>query len=522
MKKLMLLLAIVSPLLVSSQPCKEVVGYYAGWQWYDRNHLMNPQSVPYEKYSILTYAFFEPQSNGTLKISDPWGDKNQLLGPINWATAPAGYDTQYDFGNPDYHLPNQKLSDYAHQGGCELLVSVGGWTFSTHFPAIASDPLKRSTFAHDCNSIVEIYGLDGIDLDWEYPSNIIEKQNFTILLQQVRDSLDTLEIELNRELKLTIAAGASPTNISNVEWNSVKNIVDIINLMSYDFYGTWDPITNHNAPLYPSSINAQTGFSCSEAASNLLVAGVPSNQITLGLAWYGRSQMTVGPPDVYTAGTSMADMIHFGMDDGTPLYYNIQNSLSEFNYHWDSEAQVPFLTGTTTNSFVSFDDENSIEIKAQFINGQNLRGAIIWEISGDYIESTTTPGTIASTPLLDILNSTFCSGVTGCEETINEDSDGDGYTTCENDCDDNDPAVNPGAMENVFNNIDDDCDGEIDEGVVTGCMYVESSNYNPLANVDDGSCLFSSDPCQADLDGNGFINVADLLMFMAAFGSSCP
>ena len=147
---------------------------------------MNPQSVPYEKYSILTYAFFEPQPDGTLKISDPWGDKNQLLGPSNWAAAPVGYDTQYDFGNPAYHLPDQKLSDYAHQGGCELLLSVGGWTFSNNFPSIASDINKRNVFAHDCNTIVQLYGLDGIDIAWEYPANNLEKQNFTILLQKVR------------------------------------------------------------------------------------------------------------------------------------------------------------------------------------------------------------------------------------------------------------------------------------------------------------------------------------------------
>lgn len=420
MKKI-LLLFIFLPLLVMAQPCREVIGYYAGWQWYDRNHLMNPQSVPYDKYTILNYAFFQPMANGELMISDPWGDKNQLLGPINWSTAPAGYDTQYDFGNPLYHHPNQKLSDYALQGGCKLLISVGGWTYSTHFPGIAADALKRAMFAHDCNTIVKLYNLDGIDIDWEYPANVTEKQNFTLLLQQVRDSLDAIEPLMNRPLLLTIAAGAGPSHISNVDWNNVKNIIDFANLMSYDFYGAWDPVTNHNAPLYPSSYNAQVGFSCSEAVANLLGAGVPPNQITMGLAWYGRSQMTVGPPNVYVAGTGQADMMHFSADDGTPLYYNIMAAMNEFNYHWDYDAEVPYLTGATTNSFVSFDDVESIEKKAQYIKYQNLRGAIIWEISGDYIESTVTPGTIAATPLTDILNSTFCDISTVTEEKPDAD-----------------------------------------------------------------------------------------------------
>ena len=56
MKKLLLLLYVLPFFSYAQSTCREVVGYYAGWQWYDRNRLMNPQSVPYQKYSILTYA----------------------------------------------------------------------------------------------------------------------------------------------------------------------------------------------------------------------------------------------------------------------------------------------------------------------------------------------------------------------------------------------------------------------------------------------------------------------------------
>lgn len=412
------LIPLFAPLWLAAQqtPCREVIGHYAGWQWYDRNKLMNPESVPYGKYTILTYAFFEPQSDGSLRISDPWGDKNQLLGPIDWAKAPAGYDTGYDFGNPDFHIPGKTLSDYAHQGGCKLLVSVGGWTYSAHFPTIATDPQKRTVFAHDCNTIVRLYGLDGIDIDWEYPANPNQKAQFTLLLQQVRDSLDALEPLLGRELMLTMAAGASPAHMAQVDWDAVKQIVDIVNLMTYDFYGTWDQTTNHNTPLYPVAFNGQPGFSCSEAVEGLLAAGVPAQQITMGLAWYGRSQMTIGPPDAYVAGTGQPDLTHFGADEGTPLYYNIQAALDDFHTRWDSVAQVPYLTGKTSNSFLSYDNEASITLKALFIHDMDLRGAVIWEISGDYIENPLSPGTIAGTPLTDALNETLCEPGTGIQD----------------------------------------------------------------------------------------------------------
>jgi chitinase len=392
--------------------CREVVGYYAGWQWYDRSKLMNPKSLPYGKYSILNYAFFQPQPDGRLKISDPWGDKNQLLGPINWATAPAGYDTQYDFGNPNYHLPGQRLSDYAHKGGCKLLASIGGWTYSANFPAIAASAPARANFAHDCATMVALYGMDGVDVDWEYPSGNTEKQNFTVLLRQVRDSLNALETRLSRKLMLTIAVGAAPARMLDVDWSQVTGLVDMVNLMSYDFYGSWDKFNSHNAPLYPAKVGAQAGFSCSEAVNNILAKGVPANKLTMGVAFYGRSQTSAAKPALYQASTGNADLVTFAADEGTPMYYNVLKAMSGFDYFWDTAAAVPYLIGKQATTFVSFDDEKSMEQKAMFVNSKNLRGVIVWEISGDMVESTVTPGTLERTPLMDKLNTVFCSGST--------------------------------------------------------------------------------------------------------------
>lgn len=56
-----------------------------------------------------------------------------------------------------------------------------------------------------------------------------------------------------------------------------------------------------------------------------------------------------------------------------------------------------------------------------------------------------------------------------------------------------------------------------------GCTYVDATNYNPAASIDDGSCIFElgNPNCPADINGDGFVSVADLLIFIAEYGTTC-
>jgi GH18 family chitinase len=74
-----------------AQPCREVIGYYPNWQWYDRNKLVAPSTIDYSQYTILNYSFFSPEANGTVQNTDAWADENLLLGEIDWSTTPPSY-----------------------------------------------------------------------------------------------------------------------------------------------------------------------------------------------------------------------------------------------------------------------------------------------------------------------------------------------------------------------------------------------------------------------------------------------
>lgn len=403
-----LLLAIIIGLIIFkagigyAQPCKKVIGYYPNWQWYDRNKLVNPQSIDYSKYSIINYCFFDPKEDGSIGLTDPWADENLLLGTINWSTG--GY------------YPNTSIVDLAHNNGVKIIPSIGGWTLSNNFPAIAADPQKRAIFAQSCVDLIQTYNFDGIDIDWEYPGfqdhggTPQDITNFNLLLEEIRIAIDNYGNTIGQPMILSACVSADPNKMDDVDWSSIDLYLDYINLMSYDFFGAWDPITNHNSPLFPPA-NGDPSFNLDAAVQTLLQSyNVDPSKLNVGVAFYGRSQTTTSSPGLHVNGTGNADMATFGTDQGTPLYYNVLNNLNSFDYHWDSQAQVPYLTGKNgLNSFVSFDDEQSIGLKAKYVVDHNLAGAIIWEITGDYIESSPGSGIIIGTPLADTLNQVFCN-----------------------------------------------------------------------------------------------------------------
>jgi GH18 family chitinase len=389
----------------TSLPCKEVIGYYPNWQWYDRAKLVRPTTIDYSKYTIINYSFFKPESTGAVSTTDAWADDNLLNGEPNWAQG--GY------------YPNTSIISRAHNAGVKVMVSIGGWSLSDNFPIIAASATKRTTFANACVQLINQYDFDGIDLDWEYPGlaahggSAADKQNFTLMLQAIRTALNTRTSQTGKTYLLTSCFGASAYPMNNIEWANVVPLLDCINLMTYDFFGTWDATTNHNSPLYAPAQGDPT-FNTNSAINSLInTYNVPANKICAGLAFYGRSHKTNSAPTLHGAGNGTTDAATFSEDDGSPTFFNILRKQNLFNKYTDNQAGVPYLLGKNgLNTFVSYDDTASITAKAIYIKNKNLRGCIIWEMTGDYIETATGSGIIAGTPLVSAIKTAFCNNTT--------------------------------------------------------------------------------------------------------------
>ena len=368
-----------------------VVGYYPAWGIYARGYEI--ADLPGDKLTHVNYAFAN-LVGGQCVLGDPWADVDRHLPGDPWSGP--GSDAPY-FGN----FRQLDLLQEQHPG-LLTLISVGGWTWSGNFSDAALTAASRAQFATSCADFMETYGFDGIDIDWEYPgggglpsntSRPEDTENFTLLLQAVRNELDSRGAAQGRHYLLTIAAPAGADKIANIEVEAIHPSLDFINIMTYDLNGPWSAVSNFNAPLYPSpgdptSANAANGDA---AVQNYLARGVPASKLLLGIPFYGRAvqgvanvngglfQSFTGTPmgtwdDGATGATGMFDYADIA------THYLNQPGMNAYR---DDDAGVPWLHAPSTGFFLSYDDPISLALKRQYVLANDLGGVMIWEMSSD-------------------------------------------------------------------------------------------------------------------------------------------
>jgi chitinase len=268
-----------------------------------------------------------------------------------------------------------------------VLVSVGGWLWSTHFSDVSLTPQSRKLFIQSVVDFLTRYDLDGLDIDWEYPGMVgsghpfraEDKQNFTLLLKELRQRFNRETKRSHRKLYLTIAAGASNEYLDHTEMAKVQRYVDTVNLMAYDYYEpSSDAITGHHAPL---STNAADPKKISVEASVLAFqrAGVPAAKILLGLPFYGHvwGQVAEGNHGLFQAGKPVPK--------GYAPYSLITETMLNhgFTRYWDSIASAPYLYSQEKQIFVSYEDPESLAAKCRYVLTHKLGGVMFWDYSGD-------------------------------------------------------------------------------------------------------------------------------------------
>lgn len=354
---LLLLLTFVAPAISFAAPKEpqkfEVTGYV-----FTRQLELAPGQVDPRKLTRINYAFSNIQ-DGQMVLGAPADAQNfaQLRAMRN--------------ANP----------------GLTVLVSVGGWLWSTNFSDMALTAQSRQIFEDSVMRFLAQYDLDGLDIDWEYPGmpgaghpfRPEDKQNFTALVKELRGLFDAKTRKTGRRLYLTVAMGASDEVIANTEMNKVQRYVDTVNLMAYDYYEPGsESVTGNHAPLFtdpadPKAISADRSIRAFEKA------GVPEEKILLGVPFYGH------------AWGEVAEQNHGLFQPGKPaqgIYASFgaieSNQLGTgFARYWDSSAGVPYLYNAQKRIFVSYEDPESLKGKCKYIRDHKLGGVMFWDYAGD-------------------------------------------------------------------------------------------------------------------------------------------
>lgn len=366
-------------LFIQSTCAANVVGYFINWGIYGTRPY-TAQDVPYDKLTHIQYAFFLPEIDGTISSSDENADEQILLGDMIWW--------------PDEtHDSTTSLVFLAHQKNVKVLASVGGWTGSSSFPALAGSVATRSQFCSSARELIEKYKFDGIDIDWEYPcftehnGTPQDAQNFVLLLAQLRDTLDAVDGE---HKLITLAISGGSFHGQNFLIEQFHQDVDYISIMTYDYTGAWDEGSAwHNSPLY--DYGSSDNWSVNRAMEYYVSRGVPASKFNIGMAFYGHSFTECQGPNTAYTGPGSGEPDEPGMIYYSSLTEKIENGT--YTRYWDEQAQVPYcLSGD--GEYCSYDDTVSIRLKAEYCLDKGCGGAIIWELKADFLPD-------GSQPLLD-------------------------------------------------------------------------------------------------------------------------
>jgi chitinase len=275
---------------------------------------------------------------------------------------------------------------------------------------------SRLKFANNILHIYEQYNLDGIDIDWEYPGqagsdgNSIDVQhdttNFLTFLQLLRQTLPS-------NAKITAATPSQPwvgpDGKPLKDMSGFAEVLDWILIMNYDVWGS-SSTPGPNAPLSDKcGSSTQPGASADAAVKTWTTAGFPVEKITLGLPSYGYlsrsdvSKLHNRSKNKKVSASSAAFEVQDGAgntDSGQVSFRSLvkQGALIQnapgfggtmfkgahgFERLWDDCSSTPFLRSEEAHQVITYDDPESLSLKATFAAKAGLKGFNMFDVDGD-------------------------------------------------------------------------------------------------------------------------------------------
>lgn len=301
--------------------------------------------------------------NNLIHPSDPWQDLEENYGK-------GGYVKMNKFKQTHPHL--------------KVSLAIGGWNEgSLKYSQMAADPERRKRFVKNALEFILKFGFDGLDLDWEYPTQRDgkpeDRENFTELVKELRSAF------AKHKLLLTSAFGA-PAKIIDQAYN-VKVLsanLDFMHIMTYDYHGSWDKKVGPNAPLSSEDL-----LNVEYSIEHLINLGASPHKLVLGLPFYGRTFMALDDGPLNGPTDEMGFQGPYTKENGFMGYNEVCSTIQNdtWKMSWDSKTAQAYarqsLPGQSKTRVIAFDTSRSIANKVRFGVRQELAGFMVWSLDTD-------------------------------------------------------------------------------------------------------------------------------------------
>ncbi len=271
-------------------------------------------------------------------------------------------------------LSAQPLVPDAHAKGVKVLLALGGGANGKSFGLMVRDPTKRAQFITDVVKMMTHGAYDGLVIDWEQPE-ATDKAVTTEFVAQLRAQTRAA----NPASLLILVVNCKPNNSSGYDGPRLRDNVDYLQVMTYDYHGPWSH-AGHHTSLYADVSDTTDGKVLSFPTTVSYwhdVQGFRTDQILLGLAGYGRGFKV---SNWYEKPTAPSQYPEISFRDTRALIGH------GWTRQWDGEAHAPWLLSDDKTDRISYDDEQSCADKSQWIKQNNLPGFFIWEMTQDYVD----------------------------------------------------------------------------------------------------------------------------------------
>lgn len=329
-----------------------IVGsYYTSWSIYEHKHYIT--DIPIEVTHVF-YAFMKIDPNsGEVQLGDSWADAEiELPGPFSSRKVRGSLGQLRELKKLRRHL--------------KALMSIGGWGANDSFVKALRNQKSMNHFVESAVHLANIFGFDGVDIDWEYPSNDAEARQLVQVLAQLRAALGP-----QRLLSVACPGGHDTFGTLKPHIRDMDKYLSFWNVMCYDFAGKgWSNKSGYHSNLFGH--NGDNDMNSDSIMSKYHAAGVPCAKLVLGMPAYARVFANPRSPEIGQAFEKSK-----GPEDLE--YKNIRVASENF----DHRKVSAFAMDERNGWFLTYDSQTSARIKAKYVELHGYAGGMWWCSYGD-------------------------------------------------------------------------------------------------------------------------------------------